>query len=160
MNIIVAFNNKNVIGRNNKIPWHSPEDLRYFKKMTDGCIVVMGRKTWESIPSLFKPLPNRINVVISTSICIKDVSRGVIVKRSVEEVLEFTKDRPEKVFIIGGQTVYEQFISKTDTIYLTKINNDEDGDAFFNESLLDGFTLGKTDLGVNSSRFVYYLSDS
>lgn len=144
MNIIVASNNKNVIGRSNKIPWHCPEDLRYFKKMTDGSIVVMGRKTWES---LSKPLPNRINVVLSTSMKEHD---GIIVMRSVEEVIKFTANRPEKVFIIGGQKVYEQFISKIDTIYLTKINNDDEGDAYFNESLLDGFTLEKTNIYDNS----------
>lgn len=140
MNIIVARNNNNVIGKNNKIPWHCPEDMAHFKELTMGSIVVMGRNTWESIPKKYRPLCGRINVVLSLSM---PEHEDVIIKRCVDDVFSFLKDRSEKVYIIGGQSIYEQFISRVTNIYLTKINNNEDGDTFFNEKLVENFRIEK-----------------
>lgn len=154
MNIVVAHNNKNVIGKNNKIPWHSPEDMAHFKELTMGSIVVMGRNTWESIPKKHRPLCGRINVVLSSSM---PEHEDVIIKRSIDDVLSFLKDRPEKVYIIGGQSIYEQFISRVTNIYLTKINNNEDGDTFFNEKLLENFRIEKITALKNDCLFYNYL---
>lgn len=159
MSLVVAHNNNNVIGKNNKIPWHCPEDMAHFKELTMGSIVVMGRKTWESIPKKHRPLSGRINMVLSSSMP-EYQHKDVIIKRNMKEVLSFLKDRPEKVYIIGGQSIYEQFISRVTHIYLTKINNNEDGDTFFNEKLLENFTIKKIIALKNECVFLYIYTRS
>ncbi|MDQ3742188.1 MAG: dihydrofolate reductase [Actinomycetota bacterium] len=117
--IVVAHSRNRVIGRDGGLPWHLPTDLKRFKELTTGATVVMGRKTYESIPERFRPLPGRRNVVVSRS--------GL----RLEEALT------DACFVIGGGEVYAQALPHADRVYATEIDADVDGDAFFPE--LAGF---------------------
>jgi dihydrofolate reductase len=120
--IIVAIAHKRVIGKDGKLPWHISEDLKRFKRLTTGHAVLMGRKTFESIG---RPLPNRRNVVVSLT-----PQTGVETYHSISEALEALKDQ-DKVFVIGGGQLYAGLIDSADTLYLTLVNQDVEGDTFF-----------------------------
>lgn len=111
-----------VIGNGNKIPWHLPEDFKWFKQMTTGQIVVMGRKTFESIG---KPLPNRTTIILSRT---NFEVPGVQTVRSLEEIPEAPD---KKVFICGGGQIYEQALPLCSDVYLTLVKRTVEGDAFF-----------------------------
>jgi dihydrofolate reductase len=136
ISIVVAVSKNNVIGVNNELPWHLPADLKHFKKLTTGKVVVMGRKTFESIG---KPLPNRTNVVITRNPDWKQ--EGVVVCGSMEEVLKSFK---EDVCVIGGTEVFKESIDFVDVIYMTIINECFVGDSDF-PKLGDEWVLVKED---------------
>lgn len=123
--MIAAMANNRVIGKDNKMPWHLPEDLRHFKAMTLGKPVVMGRKTFESIG---RPLPGRHNIVISRQADLQ--IEGVTCVTSFEAAKRAAGDCEELVVIGGGQ-LYKQLLPQADRLYLTQINLDVDGDTFF-----------------------------
>jgi len=127
--LIAAMANHNVIGKNNDMPWHLPDDLKFFKSKTVGKPVIMGRKTFESIGS--RPLPNRLNLVISSNPGL--VFEGVQLFTSVETALAFLQEREEieEVIIMGGGQLYTQMLPKADRLYLTLIDAELDGDTFF-----------------------------
>ena len=122
---IVAMAKNRVIGKDNKLPWHFPEDLKYFKNLTTGSTVIMGRKTFESIG---RPLPNRQNFVLSRILQEKE---GVQFFPSLEEAA--AKIKTQDAFIIGGAELYKQTIHRVDGIYLTRIDADYEGNAFYPE---------------------------
>lgn len=124
LTIIAALNRKRVIGRNGKIPWHIPEDLKRFKELTTGHAVLMGRRTFESIG---RTLPGRRNVVITTR-DLPDVEHY----SSIDEALTALQSE-KKVFIIGGGEIFRQTIERADELLLTLVENDEEGDTFFPE---------------------------
>ena len=128
--IIAAIGKNRVIGKDGKIPWHISEDLKRFKLLTVGHTVLMGRKTWES---LGKPLPHRRNVVISSG-----KIPGVEYYPSVGEALTALKDQ-EKVFVIGGERIYAELLNSADELFLTFVEQESEGDAYFPEfqELLD-----------------------
>lgn len=114
-----------MIGKNNQLPWHLPADLKHFKSITMGKPIVMGRKTYESIG---KPLPGRRNIVISRQ---EDLHiEGCEVFASIEAVLTALASTPE-IMVIGGANLYQQFLHRANTIYMTVVDADIDGDAFF-----------------------------
>ena len=119
--IVVAHSANRVIGRDGGLPWHLPADLRRFKELTSGGTVVMGRKTWDSLPERFRPLPNRRNVVVSRNGC--DAPE---VCRSVEEALA-----AGDCFVIGGGDVYAQALPLADRVYATEVAAVVDGDVLF-----------------------------
>ena len=122
---VVAASDNNVIGKDGGLPWHVSSDLKLFKEITLGKPVIMGRRTWESLPR--KPLPGRRNIVITRN---PDyVAEGAEIARSVDEALALCAGEPE-VSIIGGGQVYEQAMSRTDRIYLTRIHLEVEGDTF------------------------------
>ena len=129
----VAVSRNDVIGKENGLPWYLPSDLRRFKEITMGHPIVMGRKTHESIG---RALPGRENIVITHDQKYK--AEGCVVAHSLEEALDQAKNSEggEEIFIIGGSTIYEQALPKTDKLYLTKVDANIDGDIFFhfNES--------------------------
>ncbi len=128
LSIIVATANQNVIGGNNTLLWHISADLKRFKALTTGHAVVMGRKTYESLP--FKPLKGRTNIVISRSTTFE----GTVAAKTIDEALaEAKKTNDNEVFIIGGEEIYKQLLPHADKLYLTKVLHDFDGDAFFPE---------------------------
>ncbi len=133
ISLIVAIANNNAIGINNQLPWHLPEDLKRFKELTNGKVVIMGRKTFDSIiAKLGKPLPNRTNVVITRQTTLK-VPEGVIVQASLEDALRSYGDSGE-VFVIGGGEIYRQALELADRLYVTHVNQRiENADAFFPE---------------------------
>ena len=122
--IIVAVAQNNVIGRDGTLPWHLPSDLRHFKKTTMGCPLIMGRKTYESIG---RPLPGRDNVVLT-----RDASLdlpGCVVVHSLAEAIEHCRGE-EKVFIIGGAEIFRIALPMTDTIIVTALERDVEGDVY------------------------------
>lgn len=126
--IVVAASENNFIGIDNQLPWHLPEDLKFFKKMTTGMPVVMGKNTWIS---LGRALPNRLNVVISSSL--NDAPDGVLIFDSLEKAIAYLKkDGHETVSIIGGGQIYKAALHLTDVVYLTRVHTVlENGTASF-----------------------------
>ena len=123
--LVVARDIFGTIGKDNKLPWHCKEDLQRFKRITMGNTIVMGRKTFESLP---KMLPNRKHVVLTRN---EDFSHeGVEVFHSIDDLL-VTYEGKEDLYIIGGAEIYRQFIDKFDVIEMTVIKGDYDGDAHF-----------------------------
>lgn len=121
------------IGKDNAIPWSCPEDMKFFRERTEGNVVLMGRKTFESIG---RPLPNRRNVVIT-----RDrnwTHEGVEVIHTLNNIDLHFKSEERDVFIIGGSEIYKQLLPQTHELYLSRINTEVvDGDAFFDDRLLD-----------------------
>ncbi|MBR2100921.1 MAG: dihydrofolate reductase [Eubacterium sp.] len=125
VSMIAAVGKNNELGKNNNLIWHFHEDMLFFKQTTIGATVVMGRKTFESLP---KALPKRRNIVISSN---KDyAAQGAEVVNSVEKALELTEN--ERVFIIGGASIYKAFLPCVKEIYLTEIEAScNDADTYF-----------------------------
>ena len=139
IHLIFACANDGVIGLDNKLPWHLPEDLAHFKKITTGQTVLMGRHTWDSLPSAFKPLPNRLNLVMTKQIHWS--APGAVAVHSLEMAKElhqahWTKIYPEthsltpSIWVIGGAQIYAHTLSLAHTIEMTQIDLNVKGDAF------------------------------
>ena len=131
LSIIVAVAENGCIGIANQLPWHLPEDLKYFRRLTTGNIVIMGRKTYESIG---KPLPNRSNIVISQNPDFH--ADGIKVVRTIDEALKMAEsiaeiDGAPEAFIIGGAQIYRQTLALAQRLYLTEVKKTVTGDAFF-----------------------------
>lgn len=129
LSILVAMAKNRVIGRDNRLPWHLPADLKHFKFLTMGQTIVMGRKTYESIG---KPLPGRANVVITRQTDYE--IPGAVVVNSLEDALlvcEETSTIDTENFIIGGEKLYQQTIKICQRMYITEIQSNFDGDVFF-----------------------------
>ena len=131
--MIWAMASNGVIGRQNKLPWHLPNDLKYFKRLTSGKTVIMGRKTYESIG---RPLPNRINIVITRA---NDFhAEGIKVVNSLPAALELAAAETliagaEEVIVIGGAEIYKLCLPLAERLYVTLVHADVDGDARFPE---------------------------
>lgn len=125
LGMIFAKSLNNVIGIAGKLPWHVPEDLKHFRLVTAGKVVIMGRKTWESLPDNYRPLPNRTNVVISTTLLPGD---SCDVHTSLESALE--KYSEQEVWIIGGQQLYDSALTQASQLWVTTIHKHYEGDAF------------------------------
>lgn len=147
ISLIVCVDDEYGIGKTNDLPWYIPEDLKHFKKITDGNTVVMGRKTWESIPNKYKPLSNRENIVLSKTL---DDNRCIIFKDEMELIKNL--DGKKNVFIIGGSHLYELFLKNNlvDKIFMTRVNNTHDCDIFFPEKYMKYFKLSSKRELVNS----------
>jgi dihydrofolate reductase len=128
VSIIAAIARGGVIGRDNGIPWRVPEDARHFRALTMGHPVVMGRRTWDSLPSPFRPLPDRRNVVLSRDPDWR--AAGAERAGSLDEALGLVADAP-RVFVIGGADVYAAALPIADDLLLTEIDADIDGDTVF-----------------------------
>lgn len=128
LSIIVAVSENGVIGKDNQLLWKLSADLMYFKNLTTNHVVIMGRKTYESIG---KPLPNRINIVISSNNSFR--AEGVEIVSSLEKAIEKAQNLlpNNEIFIIGGGTIYKQALSVADKVYLTEVKTSIEGDTFF-----------------------------
>ena len=115
-----------VIGADGRLPWHLPEDLRLFRELTTGSTVVMGRRTWESLPDRFRPLPGRRNVVLTTDR--SWAADGADRAGGVEEVL--ARDADGGLWVIGGGRVYAAFLPHADRVVVTDVDSDVDGDTW------------------------------
>lgn len=132
ISMIAAMGKNRVIGKDNDIPWHLPDDFQYFKDMTKGHCVIMGRKNWESLPHKFKPLPDRTNIVITRQADYE--AEGGLVTSSLESALALAQENGEsEAFIIGGGEIYRMGLELADKIYLTEINGEFDGQVTFPE---------------------------
>ncbi len=131
VSMIAAMARNRVIGRDNQLPWHLPEDLKYFRSVTWGKPIIMGRKTFDS---LGRPLPGRTNIVVTGQAGLK--LAGARVTASLTEALEIAfaqaeLDAVDEVMVIGGATLYQQLLDRADRLYLTKVDAEPDGDAWF-----------------------------
>lgn len=153
ISLILSVGRNNEIGRGNDLIWHFHADMKFFRETTTGNTVIMGRKTFESLP---KVLPNRKNIVISTD---KDLKiDGALVVHSVEEALEAAKD--DNIFVIGGGKIYAEFLPLADKIYLTEIDAQcPDADTFFpafDKSLYTRTVLSENEEdGISFSHVLY-----
>ncbi len=126
ISIIVAVATNSAIGKNNELLWHIPGDLPRFKELTTGHCLIMGKRTWYSLPR--RPLPDRTNIVLTDDPC--ECIEGCISAYSVEDALSKCEEGKD-VFVIGGGSVYRQFMDIADKLYLTHVHKDFDADTFF-----------------------------
>ncbi|SJT62067.1 Dihydrofolate reductase type 3 [Clostridioides difficile] len=138
LSIIVAIAKNNVIGSDNKLIWHISEDLKRFKEITSGKTIVMGRKTFESLPGV---LPNRKHIILTRDKNFKVNSECVEIIYDFDELLNKYKNSDDEVFIIGGGEIYKQLLPYSNKLYLTKINKDFDGDTYFPQINYNDFKI-------------------
>ena len=127
ISLIVAASSNNAIGKNNQLLWHLPKDLKFFKNTTWAMVVIMGRKTFESVN---KPLPGRVNIVITSR---QDWSaEGVWVAKDLDDAITQAKTTNcKEIFVIGGGEIYKQAMPVADKIYMTRVHAEIEGDTFF-----------------------------
>ena len=137
LSMVVAFTNRQVLGNNNSIPWHLPEDLQHFRKITEHGVVIMGRKTFESLPN--GPLKNRMNVVITRqpmkhhrTLETENENLRFVTMESVETIISEYQQQQRPIFIIGGSEIYSLFFDYCKTIYIAHVLDDTiEGDVHF-----------------------------
>jgi dihydrofolate reductase len=144
---IVAVDRNGAIGKGGKLPWHYSADMKFFKETTTGNAVVMGHNTWRSLK---KPLPNRLNIVLSRQSEI-EAQDSLMVLRDVEAVLSFAKNLEGDLYVIGGEQVYQSFLPVIDKWIVTEVPlTIEDADAFVPKKYLEGFgAVGSRELDEN-----------
>ncbi len=151
LSMMVAKASNNVIGRNNKLPWYLPNDLKYFKQVTFGKPVIMGRKTWESLKG---PLPGRTNIVITRQPDYR--AEGAKVVATVEDAITMAEnvafiEGQEEAVIMGGAEIYALALPQTERLYLTEVHADVEGDTFFPEyATAEWQESGRDDLAAQS----------
>ncbi|MFD6207975.1 dihydrofolate reductase [Peribacillus sp. NPDC060253] len=126
ISLIVAMDQNRVIGKNNQLPWHLPADLQYFKKVTMGHPIVMGRKTFESIGRV---LPGRENVIVTRNQDFK--AEGCVVLHDILQIKTYADNSDQEVFVIGGAEIFKEILPVTDRLYITEIHETFEGDTFF-----------------------------
>jgi dihydrofolate reductase len=132
--IIVAVAENNAIGKNNDLIWHLPLDMKFFKTITNNHPVIMGRRNYHSIPEKYRPLPNRLNIVVTRQQNFN--APDCVVKNTLEEAIdEAKKIDDQEIFIIGGGEIYKEAIAKklVDKLYYTRVHHHFDADTFFPE---------------------------
>jgi dihydrofolate reductase len=128
--VIAAVARNRVIGKDNRLLWNIPEDMAHFKALTSGHTVIMGRKTWESLPPRFRPLPGRRNIVISRQA--DYAAPGAETANSLENALKLASTAAT-AFVIGGEQIYRQAMAVADRLEITKVDQEPEGDAWFPE---------------------------
>ncbi|MEF7612295.1 dihydrofolate reductase [Aquincola sp. MAHUQ-54] len=128
LTLIAAVARNRVIGNGEAMPWHLPEDLAHFRRTTSGCPVIMGRRTWESLPERFRPLPGRTNIVVTRQPAWQ--APGAVRSASLAEAIDAAGDVP-RVFVIGGGELYAAALPLADELVLTEIDRDFDGSTRF-----------------------------
>lgn len=154
LKILVAFDENRVIGKNNTLIWHLPADLKRFKTLTTGHVIIMGRKTFESIG---KPLPNRTTIVISRQADLQ--IEGAIIAHSVEEaILKAKSITREDIFIVGGAEIYALSLALADQILVTQLHDIFDGDAYFPEIPSESWEVKEKERGITDEKNAYQYS--
>ena len=136
--LIAAVARNGAIGRGNELVFRDPADLRHFREVTMGCPVIMGRKTWDSLPPRFRPLPGRQNIVVSRNAALD--APGAAVAGSLDDALRLAGNAP-RVFVTGGAGLYAAALPRAQTLMLTEVDADLDGDVFFPAWERDAFRL-------------------
>ena len=132
VSMIAAMSKNRIIGKDNDLPWHLPDDFQFLKDQTKGHHVIMGRRNYESLPHKFKPLPHRVNIVLTRNESFE--AEGTIVMESLVDALETARlQGDEEPFIIGGGQIYKLGLAHADRIYLTEIDAEIEGDTYFPE---------------------------
>ena len=152
ISIIVAVSEDWGIGKNNELLWNISEDLKRFKRLTSGNTVIMGKKTWESLPR--RPLPNRKNIVLTDNP--GELFDGAIASYSINDAISKC-DKADEIFIIGGGSIYRQFITIADRLYITHVHKKAPADIFFPEIDMNVWEISeKEDFDVNESNPIGY----
>ncbi len=167
--IVVAVDSRFGIGKSGRLPWNLPGELKHFKELTTKTesegkqnAVIMGRKTWEALPVSFKPLPKRINLVLTRNKRLK-TPHGVLKAESLQEALMTVnaqfQNKVEKIFVIGGQEVFQEALKHRDCqrIYLTQILSDFQCDTFFPQNLSDFEKIHESDKMSEKNIDYYYI---
>ena len=158
ISIIAAVADNYAIGKANKLPWHLPADLKHFKQLTSGHAILMGKRTYESLPN--GPLPNRKNIVL-TSVLSEGVNEGYFEANSFEDAFDLC-EHEKQIFIIGGSSIYKQSLDKADSMYITWVHASFQADAFFPEFDLKNWkVISQEDFPADEANpypysFVYY----
>lgn len=147
LSIIVAFDNNYVIGKDNKLLWHIPEDLKRFKELTTDKTIIMGRKTFESLPSI---LSNRQHIIITKNKDFTIEDDRVSIFNSIEDVISL-KNAKEEYFIIGGGEIYKLFLPYCKKLYITKIKANSKGDTYFPKIDFNKYHIKKIGFGIKNS---------
>ncbi len=130
ISMIAAVAANKVIGKDNDMVWSLPDDMKFFMTKTSGHNIILGRKNYESLPKKFRPLPNRVNIVMTRNEAYE--AEGTVIVRSLPEAIKIAEDNgEEEVFIIGGGEIYKLGLEIADTMYITEIKGEFEGDAFF-----------------------------
>ena len=158
MNLIFASSINGVIGHNKQMPWHLPEDLAHFKKLTLGHVVLMGRKTWESIPAQFRPLPGRDNWVLTRQVEWHDEGARPFVDLSAAQAAFAKAHTQQELWIIGGAEVYAQTIEHAQRIELTLIEQTCEGDAMAPKIDSNWVTMSKETHTAKSGLVYHFIS--
>ena len=151
LSIIVAISENNVIGKDNKLLWHLPEDLKRFKELTTGHTIIMGRKTFES---LGKVLPNRKHIVITRDKDYNVKNENVEIINDINAIYKYVNDDEEN-FVIGGAIIYNQLIKMTKKMYITKIYEKYDGDAYFPRINEEEWKIVEKEKGIKNEKNPY-----
>ena len=154
LSLIAAIGKNNELGINNTLIWHLPSDLKYFKKVTSGKTIIMGRKCFESLPGM---LPNRKHIILTNN---KEYKiDGALICHTPEEVLNYIKNTNEECFIIGGSLVYELFLPYCKKLYLTEIDAESKADVYFpnfNKELYEKEEIEELNENNINYKFVVY----
>lgn len=150
ISFIVAMDENRVIGKDNQLPWHLPEDLKFFKRVTMGHPIAMGRKTHESIGRV---LPGRENIVITRQTDYR--SEGCTVFYSVEDFVEYCRMLGEEIFVIGGAEIFKETFPYADCLYITQIHQAFAGDRFFPEFNQGQWELSSIEKGITNEKNPY-----
>ena len=153
LSLIAAIARNGAIGKNNGLLWHEPEDQKHFRRVTMGCPVIMGRKTWDSLPARFRPLPGRRNVVITRNAAWQ--ADGADAVSSLDAALALLAGTP-RAFVIGGAEVYGLALPRVDQLVLTEIDAELDGDIFFPTWDRTRFTLASTEPHQSANGIGYH----
>ncbi|KGP71117.1 dihydrofolate reductase [Pontibacillus yanchengensis] len=151
ISFLVAMGRNRVIGKDNDLPWRLPEDLKFFKQVSMGKTIIMGRKTFESMNG---PLPGRTNVVVTRN---KDYEKeGCTVIHGIDEIYKWNEEQPEKEWlVIGGSHLFEQVINEADRMYITWIDEEFDGDTYFPEFDEKNWILTQNEKGKKDEKNPY-----
>lgn len=151
ISFIWAMDKHRVIGKNNQLPWHLPEDLKFFKRVTMGHPIIMGRKTFESIG---RPLPGRKNIIVTRNR--EYTNENCEVMYDVESLLAFCRQNSdEEYFVIGGAEIFQQLFPYVDRLYITKIDEAFEGDTYFPAIDLDDWQLSSQEKGIKDEKNPY-----
>ncbi len=151
LSIIVAVAKNNVIGKNNQLIWHIPEDLKRFKKITTGKTIIMGRKTFES---LGRVLPNRKHIVLCNDAKMQIDNENVEILKDISEIKPYIQSKEEH-FVIGGATIYQLLMPYANKMYITHINQEFEGDVYFPKINLNEWNVIEKEKGIQNEENPY-----
>jgi dihydrofolate reductase len=153
LSMIVAVDETRAIGKDNKLLWHIPEDLQRFKELTNGHAIIMGENTYRSIG---RPLPNRTNIIVTLNTDLE--LPGCVIAHSLEEALELGKQHEsEELFVIGGASIYKQFLPQIERLYLTLVEGKHEADTYFPDYSDFKKVLSEEKNDNGTHRFTYYV---
>lgn len=154
ISLIAAVAKNYVIGKDNDLPWHLPDDMKYFMNTTKGHHCIMGRKNYDSLPEKFRPLPNRTNIVVTRQAVLK--APGCIVVHTIDDAIAIAQQHGEtETFVIGGAEIYRAALSMANILYITEIDAAVDGDTYFPEFNKDEWKEVSREHHVADARHAY-----